>query len=165
MSYKDILKEVRNSFSNYCLELQKCTPCTLLAFFELFSKYTIMNFPLTSFSTSAFTPLIFSLSNLKHYFWIYKHFNVDVFVVEGLLAKWHAVVEDSIIYRERLKRLRSGSNLKVFSLNDMQTAFYILSIGLFCCSVLFLCEIVYQQKYSCKHIKTMCTCNLKLKRF
>lgn len=51
------------------------------------------------------------------------------------------MVEHAIIFHERLKRRNHNENLRVFTLVDVQTAFYILGIGLFFCITVFVLEV------------------------
>lgn len=55
--------------------------------------------------------------------------------------KWYQMVEHAIIFQERLKRRNHGEDLRVFTLIDVQTAFYILGIGLFLCLTVFVLEV------------------------
>lgn len=64
--------------------------------------------------------------------------------------KWYEMVEHAIIFQERLQRLNHGENLRVFTLIDVQTAFYILGIGLFLCLTVFMLEVFlsYRDRHS-----------------
>lgn len=55
--------------------------------------------------------------------------------------KWYEMVEQAIIFQERLQRRNFADNVRVFTLVDVQTAFYILGIGLFFCLTVFLLEV------------------------
>lgn len=55
---------------------------------------------------------------------------------------WYEQAETAIILSERIKRLKDlKDTLQAFSLEDMQTAFYILLIGLIFCTIIFFFEL------------------------
>ncbi|XP_037912067.1 uncharacterized protein LOC119652196 [Hermetia illucens] len=60
----------------------------------------------------------------------------------GFLFLWYEQAETAIILSERIKRLKDlKDTLQAFSLEDMQTAFYILLIGLIFCTIIFFFEL------------------------
>lgn len=60
---------------------------------------------------------------------------------------WYAQVENAIITVTRYHRQMNEEPIQAFTLIDMQTAFYILGIGLFGCLCIFSGEIYYYRKY------------------
>lgn len=64
-----------------------------------------------------------------------------IFFFVGLLSKWYSEVEHAIILHQRTLRRDNTKSLRVFTLIDVQTAFYILIIGLFLCLIVFAFEI------------------------
>lgn len=64
---------------------------------------------------------------------------IQRFTEAGLLFKWYEQVEQAIVLNERIHRRSVDDKLRVFSLLDVQTAFYMLGIGLaVCCSILLV---------------------------
>lgn len=55
------------------------------------------------------------------------------------MFKWYEQVEQAIVLNERIHRRSVDDKLRVFTLLDVQTAFYMLGIGLaVCCSILLV---------------------------
>lgn len=74
--------------------------------------------------------------------------------------KWYQMVEHAIIFQERLNRRNNEENLRVFTLVDVQTAFYILGIGLFLCLAVFLLEVYLN--YRDRHMRSPFDCKLNI---
>lgn len=64
----------------------------------------------------------------------------------GLMEKWIKEPEDAIILNHRITSIAEETGSKPFSLIDMQTSFYILGMGHIICTVVFLIEILVEQR-------------------
>lgn len=61
--------------------------------------------------------------------------------VSGLLTKWYTEVQASIIRRQRILQHNYQDQVHVLDMNDVQTAFYLLGIGLLISSVVLAIEM------------------------
>lgn len=84
------------------------------------------------------------------YLRVFNHVIVR-FKEAGLIKKWSVDTVDAYITESRRGRESGSGKMKVFTLYDIQTAFYLLIIGLLMSSVVFLVEIcLKKRKIKCK---------------
>lgn len=72
----------------------------------------------------------------------------------GLLQKWYKENQDAIIQEVHVNRRNDDDQLRKLSLNDLQTAFYILGIGLSVCLVVLLGENVHSRRRGKRRLRT-----------
>lgn len=77
------------------------------------------------------------------------NFIISALIESGLISKWEADEVRENHSPERLNRTRSErSNLYAYSMNDLQTAFFVLASGLSCGVIVFISEIIWPLRYS-----------------
>lgn len=65
----------------------------------------------------------------------------------GIVDLWYEHVEYALITHRRYHRIFKSNEAQAFTMDDMQTAFYILCIGLGFSCIVFICELyVYKRK-------------------
>jgi hypothetical protein len=80
--------------------------------------------------------------------------NVITKIVEsGLTIKWNNDVVDSFTIEKMINLNRNRTNVKSFSIYDVQSAFYIIVLGYISSLLLFLCEVLYKKKINTTKFK------------